>query len=268
MTRTGRLHEERSGGTVWLTLDNPPANALTNALIGDLASRLACLAGDPAARAVVLTGSGERFFCAGGDIRELEVMTVEKGVERVRTWYRVLEALEGLPVPVVCAANGDAVGGGTELCLFADYRVAVEGARFGLPEINHGLIPADKSMHRAVEVVGLRQARRLLYGGSLVSTREAAEIGLVDDVVAGPAEMRERVSAWAEEMGRKHRRLFRAIKAALNGGAHPTDAEARSVENFRGYFEDPAVQADLARALRRGKGEPGDPAKGGARGAV
>jgi enoyl-CoA hydratase/carnithine racemase len=248
-----KLREEMRDGTLWLTLDNPPANALDNDLIASVAVSLANVAEKPDIRAVVLTGSGPRFFCAGADIKEMEKMAVRKGVEKVRTWHRVLKAIEDLPVPVVCAANGDAVGGGTELCLFADYRVAVEDARFGLPEINHGLVPVGKSMRRAVQVIGMRQARRLLYEGALVPAREAAKIGLVDDVVAESEEMREQASAWAKEMGRKRRRLFRAIKQALNSDANLTDAqvEARSVEEFVGYFGDPEIRNDMARVLRR-----------------
>jgi enoyl-CoA hydratase/carnithine racemase len=248
-----RLGEELRDGTLWLTLDNPPANALDNALIWRLEDRLDGVAEEPGVRSVVLTGSGARFFCAGGDIRELETMTAEGGVERVRAFHRLLTLIEALPLPFVCAVNGDAVGGGTETCLFADYRVAVAGARFGLPEINHGLLPASKSIHRAVRVLGLPPARWLLYEGGLIGAEEAAGIGLVDEVVGGIEELHERAAAWAGEMGRKRRRLFAAIKAALGENPHlpGSEVEARSVENFLGYFGDPEIRADMARVLRR-----------------
>lgn len=249
----GRLLEELRDGTLWLTMDNPPANALDNALIESMEDGLKSVSNEPGVRAVVITGKGTRFFSAGGDIRELETMTAEGGVKRVRAWHRVLTLIDELPVPVVCAVNGAAVGGGAELCLFADYRVAVSDARLGLPEINHGLLPSSKSMRRAVGVLGLLAARRLLYGGGLVGAEEAAGIGLVDEVVDGVNELRERAAAWAGEMGGKRRRLFEAIKTTLNEEPHLAgpEVEARSVENFLGYFGDPEIRADMARVLNR-----------------
>ncbi len=241
-------------GVVTLTLSRPPANSLDNATIRSLKGHLESLGGATGgARCVILTGSGSRFFSAGGDVKELEEMTAEEGIARVGTFDGVVGALERLEVPAVCAVNGDAVGGGTELCLFADYRIAVSRARFGLPEVNHGLLPVARSIQQAVRLLGLREARRLLFEGRLIGAEEAARIGLVDAVVADVEELRREAARWAAEMARKPRTLLGPIKRTLmlTGRLSGEELLRMALDDFRTYFQDPEARGKMRELIER-----------------
>ncbi|WP_455175185.1 enoyl-CoA hydratase-related protein [Azospirillum largimobile] len=164
---------------VRLTLDRPPVNALSFDLIQALVEDLARFGEEADAPAVILTGSGERFFSAGGDIREITTRA-EAAVPRMCAFHRLLVALEGYRCPLLCAVNGYAVGGALELVLFADHVVASESAKFGFPEINHGPLPAAKGMHQAMNRLGRRSAERLLglYRGIAVAGCDPDEMGI------------------------------------------------------------------------------------------
>jgi len=210
------------------------------------------VAGDPAARAVILTGAGTRFFCAGGDVKELAGLPMEAGLERVRNGIRLLRSLSALGKPLVCAVNGTAAGGGTLIPCFGDHRVAVPHARFGMPEIDHGILPMAKGMQQMARVLGLRTARRLLYSGEIVGAPEALELGMVDEIVP-PEELADRAEAWARTMAAKDPRLFGAIKRTLAGSEAMTDEalEAVTVADFEAYFQTPRMRSTLEGFLER-----------------
>lgn len=237
-----------------LTIRRPPANALDIGMTMALRRAMeGILRNGDRVRAVVLTGDGDRFFSAGGDVKELEELAVREGISRIRSFHSILDAMERIQAPVVCAVNGDAVGGGAELCLFSDYRVAVRSARFGLPEVNHGLLPASKSIRQAVRVLGLREARRLLYGGLIVSAEEALRVGFVDELVADRKELLEKAMAWAEAVGSKPRALTGPLKRTMLHTAAASDEELvrMTVADFRRYFRDPEVREEMRSVLRR-----------------
>lgn len=251
-------------GVVTLTLSRPPANALDKATIEALKAHFEALhKGGSEARCVTLTGSGTRFFSAGGDVKELDGMMEDEGIVRVRGFHAVLGLLERLEMPVVCAVNGDAVGGGTELCLYADYRVAVSRARFGLPEVNHGLLPASRSIHQAVRLLGLREARRLLLDGRLIEAEEAARIGLVDTVVQDEEELRREAARWAAEMVRKPRALLGALKRtmALTGWLTEEEQLQMTISDFSRYFRDDEVRGRRRELIDLWRGRGKDPLK-------
>ncbi len=131
-------------GVLVVALDRPPANAMNRRLIHDLAGLFEQLRARPDAPPIVLTGKGERFFSGGGDIKELEGALAGEIEIRMREFHALLVAMDRYPRPVVSAINGHCVGGGMEVALFSDSVLAVNSARFGFPEINHGLLPADK----------------------------------------------------------------------------------------------------------------------------
>jgi enoyl-CoA hydratase/carnithine racemase len=244
-----------SGGIVTIILNRPPANALDNATLVRLRELFVDLAAEEGrVRGVILTGAGT-LFCAGGDIKELDALTPELGIERIRSFHAIIAGIEYLDAPVSCAVNGDAVGGGMELCLFADYRIAVETARFGLPEINHGLLPAARSIQQAVRVLGLREARRLMFGGGLIDAREALRIGLVDAVARDRGELLERAREWASAMAGKPRDLFGPLKRTmqLTGCLSNVEAEEMTISDFRRYFQSEAVREQMRSVLARWK---------------
>lgn len=246
------LIEESKEGVLLLTLDNPPANTLTNAVVAKLREAFEGVRTSPGTRGVVLTGAGDRFFTAGGDIKETGLLDVEELVVRMRDFHSVLEAIERADCPVAVAVNGASVGGGVEFCLFADYTVSVPHARFGFPEINHGVLPAAKGMQQAARVVGLRAARRLLYSGELLGAREAHEIGFIDEVV-DDASVVDVARAWVGEMADKGGALFGGVKRALTLGEELSDRllEELTTTDVRRYFGSREAQAARAGWLSR-----------------
>jgi enoyl-CoA hydratase/carnithine racemase len=230
--------EERRDGTALLRIDWPPANALSNGVIDALQAAVKRLAADEEATAVVLTATGSRFFSAGGDIKELETLSIEEGHHRLTAFDAVLEDLGGFPKPFVCAVNGHAVGGGFELCLFADHVVSVPDARFGFPEINHGILPLARGMERAVHTIGYRNTRRLLYSGELVDAEEARAFGAVDEIVES-ADVVDRALEVAEVLAAKGSRLFAGIKRTLNAADIDSGTALRetTLATFDSYFQ-------------------------------
>jgi enoyl-CoA hydratase len=183
---------ERSGGVATLTLDRPKAlNALDAATLREIARAVRELrrAGD--VRAAVVTGAGEKAFCAGADIAAMAAMSAEEGHAYSELGHEVFARIEALPFPVIAAINGVALGGGLELALACDLIVASERARFGQPEINLGLIPGFGGTQRLALRTGLARARELIYLGHMVNADEAYRIGLVDRVVAAGAVVSE-----------------------------------------------------------------------------
>jgi len=169
-----------------VTLNRPDAmNALNTRMGEELRDLFGALAGRSAGelRAIVLTGAGERAFCAGADLKERNGMTDE-------AWYRqhvIFEAagaaLGGCPVPVIAAVNGVALGGGCEIALACDFIIAAENARFGQPEALRGIIPGLGGTQRLPRRIGIGRARELLYTGRLIGASEAFAWGLVNRVV-------------------------------------------------------------------------------------
>jgi enoyl-CoA hydratase/carnithine racemase len=244
--------EER--GVVVLTIRRPPANALDNGTLIALRRAMEGIVGrKDRVKAVVLTGDGDRFFSAGGDVKELERLTVKEGIGRIRSFHAILNAMERMEAPVVCAVNGDAVGGGAELCLFSEYRVAVRSARFGLPEVNHGLLPASKSIRQAVRVLGLREARRILYGGEIFGAEEALRVGFVDDLAGDHGELMSKAMSWAERVGSKPRALTGPLKRTMlhTGVSSDEDLLRMTIKDFRRYFATPEVRDQMRSVLQR-----------------
>lgn len=243
--------EPASTTLVRLIMNRPPANALSHDLVTALRDAFLELARASAAPAVILTAAGDRFFSAGGDIREVTANRAI-AIPRMHSFHQLLVAMECYPRPVVCAVNGYAVGGAMELLLHADHVVASETAQFGFPEINHGLLPAAKGIRQAASRLGRRAAERLLYSGELISAEKAQAIGLVDDVVSVDA-LQHSAQAHAEKMRSKDVHLFAAIKATFNHAELETDEEleARTVHDMKAYLDRDEAAAARERFLQR-----------------
>jgi len=237
---------EDDTGVITLTLNNPPANALNNATLRELVATLARINADTSVRGVLLAAVGDRFFCAGGDVKEFSVITQERGLERVRLGSRLKSGLAQLECPYVCAVNGVAVGSGMEMAALADFCVASSTARFGMPEINHGLLPMAKGIQQLVRVMGEKAAKEVLFGGEIFSAKKALEYGLVDEVVE-PEHLQERAREWMAAMAAKPPQLFRALKRTVRDSADLTDEELerQTEEDFLGYFQTDEATAQL-----------------------
>jgi enoyl-CoA hydratase len=179
------LIELALGRVARLTLVNPPLNLVTRGLLDELNEALAMLeAAEPGdVRAVVVTGAGERAFSAGSHVGEFEAQRGPGGRERLELEERTSTRLAALPMPTIAAIEGNALGGGLELALACDLRVACSRARLGLPEVRLAVIPGAGGTQRLPRVVGLARAKELILTGRVLDADEAARIGLVHEVV-------------------------------------------------------------------------------------
>ncbi|GAC1540676.1 MAG: enoyl-CoA hydratase-related protein [Vulcanimicrobiaceae bacterium] len=176
---------DRSDGIATVTLDRPKVlNALNFAMVRELCDALATLEADDAVRVVILTGSGDRAFAAGADIGELSALpSAIDGVAVARSGQALTLQIERMRTPVIAAVNGFALGGGCELAMACDIRIASDGARFGQPEVNLGLLPGYGGTQRTARLLGRGTAMYLCLTGEMVDATEALRVGLVQRVV-------------------------------------------------------------------------------------
>ena len=170
-----------------VTIDRPPVNAMSRAVVEALEATFDALAADPATRAVVLRGAGERGFTAGADITEFPAL-LEPGADmRGEGIQRLADTIDAFPKPIIVAIHGFCMGGGLEIAMACDIRIAAEDARIGLPEIRLGLLPGGGGTQRLPRFVGPGRARLMIFTGEPISGRRAYDWGLVDQVCAAPA---------------------------------------------------------------------------------
>ena len=206
-----------------VTIDRPEAlNALSFPLLAELTDALEALDGDPACRAIVLTGAGERAFAAGADIKELAeqtpvTLTVDNHFHR---WER----LKRLRTPLIAAVRGAALGGGCELAMVCDMIVAAEDAQFGQPEIRLGLIPGAGGTQRLTRAIGKAKAMELILTGRTLSAREADAHGLVTKVVAAEATLDEALDLAARVAAMPPLAVIAAKEAILRADELPLEA--------------------------------------------
>ncbi|HET7806853.1 MAG TPA: enoyl-CoA hydratase-related protein [Gaiellaceae bacterium] len=205
---------DREGAVATVTVDRPDAmNALDRPTLEELRDTLAELALDASARVVVLTGSGEKAFVAGADIKYMSGL----GVDEARAWgelgHRSAQLLETMPKPTIAAINGFALGGGCELALACDLRYAASSAKLGQPEVNLGIIPGWGGTQRLARVCGLGVAKELVLTGRVIGAEEALRVGLVNGVHEPVAEKAGEV---AELLASKSPLALAAAKRALN----------------------------------------------------
>lgn len=174
----------REGGLAVLTLDRPEAlNALSFAIIREIGEALDTVAGDASVRALMITGAGEKAFCAGADIKELRNRSLMEQKRGAELGQSVFAKLDALPVASIALVNGYAFGGGLELALACTFRLASPNAKFGLPEVKLGLIPGYGGTQRLPRLVGEARALEIIMTGRTVDAPEAERIGLVNTVV-------------------------------------------------------------------------------------
>ncbi|HZM37743.1 MAG TPA: enoyl-CoA hydratase-related protein [Acidimicrobiales bacterium] len=243
--------ERRNDGVAVLRLDNPKVNALSSTLLAQLEAAAIALTEDPPG-AVVVTG-GDRIFAAGADISEFggpdEARVVGGG------FVRALDAVASIPRCVVAAISGFALGGGCELALACDMRIASERAKLGQPEILLGIIPGGGGTQRLARLVGPAKAKDMILTGRQVGAEEALRIGLVDEVVA-PEALHDRAYALAAELaqgavvaqGLAKRAIDRGLQSSLAAGV---DLEQ---ELFAQVFATEDARIGVASFLEHGPG--------------
>ncbi|HEY3941920.1 MAG TPA: enoyl-CoA hydratase/isomerase family protein [Acidimicrobiales bacterium] len=219
--------DRRPDGVAVVRLDRPKANALCLELLDQLEAVAKALAADPPG-AVVVWG-GERIFAAGADINELANTPPGTVADR---FHAALGALAEVPRATIAAVNGFALGGGLELALACDFRVASSEARLGLPEVLLGIIPGGGGTQRLPRLIGPSRAKDLILSGRQVQADEALAMGLVNRVVPS-AEVFDAALQWAAELARGAVVAQSLGKAAVDLGAETTLAEALHVERGR-----------------------------------
>jgi len=207
---------EASGGVAVVTVDNPPVNALADAVLEALRDAAAALAADRRVRAVVVTGGGDRAFMAGADLAEFQRLLAGDGSidEHVAGSRRALDQLAALPQPVVAAVQAAAMGGGLEVALTCDLIVADPAARLGLPEVRLGLMPGAGGTQRLPRRIGAGPAAELLLLGKAVDAAEAHRLGLVNVVSAPGAALAESLEL-AARLASLSARAVQSIKQVL-----------------------------------------------------
>ena len=198
-----------------LTVNRPPAlNALNREVLEEMARVIREVRHDASVRVLIVTGAGDRAFVAGADIAAMSKMSASDGLDFSRLGHRVMESFEDLPIPVIAAVNGFALGGGLELALACDLIIASDKARFGQPEINLGLIPGFGGTQRLPHRIGHNKARELIMTGEMFDAKTALDWGLANQVVA-PGELMDTARKLAEKLVSKSAIALRQAKAAL-----------------------------------------------------
>ena len=246
---------EAHDGVATISINRPHArNALAHQTMAELDEAIATLSGD--VRVLVLRGSGDKAFCAGGDLKELEHM--RGAADAAAMAHRMRATLDRLPqlaIPVIAGLNGDALGGGAELAIACDFRVAAAHARFGFPQISLGLMPAWGASERMAALAGRARALHALLTGHIFSAAEAHAAGLVEELVASE-DFDDRMAQLARRIAAAPRAAVAGIKRSVNAihaHRHP-DLADETIEAFARTWADPAhweAVADMDRRRRQ-----------------
>lgn len=228
-------------GVALLTLDRPPLNALSASLLAALAKRAHALGADESVKAVVITGN-DRAFAAGADVTEFS--PDRESARLVAASFRTAcDAISAIPRPVIAAIRGYALGGGLEVALACDLRVASDASRLGQPEILLGIIPGGGGTQRLARAVGASRAKEMIWSGRQVRADEALAIGLVDRVVPA-ADVLDNALHWAHSFAPGAVAAMGLAKSAIDDGLDRSLAEGLDVEAER--FADSFVTGDAA----------------------
>jgi enoyl-CoA hydratase len=210
---------EKSDGIATITLNRPEAlNAFNKEVIEEILKALEDIKADENTRVAILTGAGEKAFSAGADIKAMKGMNALKARELSLMGEKLCNALENLEKPVIAAINGYALGGGLEVAMACDIRIASENARMGQTEINIGLIPGWGGTQRLPRLIGKTKAKELIFTGKIIDAKTAEQLGIVNMVV--PADkLKEAVQQFAAELASKAPVALKVAKALINKGS-------------------------------------------------
>jgi len=256
MTYENIIYEQKDG-IVTITFNRPKAlNALNEALLAELSQALDEISANLDIRVLILTGAGDKSFVAGADINELATRNSLQAKFFARNGQNIIDKMQKMPIAVIAAVNGFALGGGAEIALACDFIYASENAKFGLPEINLGLIPGFGGTQRLPRLIGKNLAKELIFTGKMISAAEARQIGLVNNVLPSDALMEE-VGKVAAEIASKGQVSLRAAKQAINDGLNVDLATGCAIEinSFALCFASPDAKEGTTAFLEKRKAD-------------
>ena len=211
--------------TALVTLDHPPVNALSPAVLKELKIEFDALSKNAEVRAVVLTGAGNHAFCAGADLKAFAGLNPQQAKEIVHLGHAAFNAIEDCRKPVIAAVNNLALGGGCELAMSADIRISSDRARFGQPEVWIGLLPAWGGSTRLPRIVGAAKAKELIFTGQMINAQEAQRIGLVNKIVPDGEEVRAAIDIARAIIHKAAPLAVEESKATVNRGLRAATRE-------------------------------------------
>ncbi len=244
-----RIQTKTTDGIALWTLNRPERrNALDRATVQALYDLALRAAKDPALRAVVITGAGEHAFCAGADLKERIGLASIEVAALLDAYRKAFDAIDSLPIPVVAALNGSALGGGLELALAADFRVAASSAQLGLPETGLGIIPGAGGTQRLPRLIGVARAKEMIVFAQRISAAEALDIGLIHRV-AKPTQTAEACAMeFLEPLANVAPLAVSAALEAIDRGLSYDLSQGLTVE--RRYYEQTIHTEDRQEALQ------------------
>ena len=229
MTYKTLLYEKKDGIAI-VTLNRPDKlNALNSTVYNELYDVFEVIENDPEVRVVILTGCGEKAFAAGSDVAEMQNMGPLEAQKFMATIRKASDRIYSLTKPTIAAIHGYALGGGNELAMCCDLRIASEKARFGQPEINLGLIPGASGTQRLPRLIGAAKAKEMIFLGENIDAATALTLGLVNKVVP-PEKLMEEAMAWATKLAAKSGPVLAMAKMAINTGLDTDLASGLNME--------------------------------------
>jgi enoyl-CoA hydratase len=248
---------EVNAGIATISFNRPKAlNALNGALLSELSRALDEVAADENIRVLILTGTGDKSFVAGADISELATFDSLKAKAFARIGHNIISKLQQLPIAVIAAVNGFALGGGTEIAIACDFIYASENAKFGQPEINLGVIPGFGGTQRLPRLIGANVAKEMIFTGKMISAAEALQLGLANKVVPHASLMAE-VMKTAGAIASKGKVSLREAKQAINKGLDVDLASGCGIEidAFALCYASPDAKEGTSAFLEKRKAE-------------
>jgi enoyl-CoA hydratase len=237
---------EHHGPVAVITIDNPPVNALHPDVASEIQRHVNAVGDDPDVRALVITGTG-RHFVAGGDIEHFKTLDTYRAERYALAVQTMQDSLGLLPQPVIAAINGTCLGGGCELAMACDIRVADERATFGQPEVTLGTIPGAGGTQNLPRLVPIGRAKLLLFTGERIGAQEALNIGLVDQVAPADTSLQHALEL-GERIARNGPLAVAAAKRAVNLGLQMSVVDAHRLEAT--LFAQLAGTADFAEGVK------------------
>ncbi|WP_042144606.1 enoyl-CoA hydratase [Paucisalibacillus sp. EB02] len=220
------------GNVALITLNRPEAaNAMSKGLLDDLNSTVKEINSNKQINCVIITGSGDKAFCAGADLKERSGMNDDQVVDAVRYIGQSVRAVESIKVPVIAALNGVAFGGGLELALGCDIRIAADTAKMGLTETSLAIIPGAGGTQRLPRLIGIGRAKQLIFSAKAISANDALSIGLVEEIIP-----KEELLSYAIDVAKSIAKngpiALRQAKTAINQGMQTELSTGLEIEHL------------------------------------